>query len=111
MFGGTSYQRIVMETMAEMPIVVEKIHEHLTPPHTLVELSLAGVHHFCAFYDTDGSMPYTHAKDVAQMMRTVKPYCVWDAILWPAPDEDEVHFIDQMIAVLEAVVPGGAACT
>ncbi|KAJ7445915.1 hypothetical protein FB451DRAFT_1568023 [Mycena latifolia] len=102
-------QALLLALMSQQPIAFDKLDALPMAPHTLVELNLAGIHAFCKFPDANRSMPYAQAKDVAQMMRTVEPHCVWDEN-WIPPDEGEPHFIDEMITVFDAVPPGGTAC-
>ncbi|KAJ7649599.1 hypothetical protein B0H17DRAFT_1270739 [Mycena rosella] len=102
-------------------------------PRSLVELKLAGIYILTKFADNNDNMPYANAKDVAQMLRKVKPHCVWSED-WEVnkvgekrepedgeegepeddeeeyDDEPEVHIIDQLIGVFEAVPPEGSLC-
>ncbi|KAJ7215353.1 hypothetical protein GGX14DRAFT_562570 [Mycena pura] len=60
----------------------------LTPPHTLTELRLAGIHAFILFPDNDGTLSYEQAKDVERLLKMVRPYCKWDK-RWGAPPPPE----------------------
>ncbi|KAJ7483368.1 hypothetical protein FB451DRAFT_1439283 [Mycena latifolia] len=84
----------IAEIMAEVPIDFNVVNpknldpEKLTPPHTLTELRLAGIHAFILFPDNDGTLSYEQAKEVERLLRMVRPYCVWDE-KWGAPPPPE----------------------
>ncbi|KAJ7862079.1 hypothetical protein B0H13DRAFT_2567584 [Mycena leptocephala] len=85
-------QRTFMaQIMAEIPIDFNVVNPKnldpmkLTPPHTLTELGLAGIHAFVLFPDTDGTLPYEKAKEVERLLRMMRPYCEWDEKKWGAP--------------------------
>lgn len=111
--------------LAETPIDLAALDKVPTVPHILVELNLAGMHTFLKFHDANASKPYAQTKDVARMLRMVKPHCVWGD-KWarnppPMPpmekgedeeedeeeEEEELDFIDEVIRVFDAVPPGG----
>ncbi|KAJ7468150.1 hypothetical protein FB451DRAFT_1369167 [Mycena latifolia] len=84
----------IAEIMAEVPIDFNVVNpknldpEKLTPPHTLTELRLAGIHAFILFPDNDGTLSYEQAKEVERLLRMLRPYCVWDE-KWGAPPPPE----------------------
>ncbi|KAJ7485644.1 hypothetical protein FB451DRAFT_1168883 [Mycena latifolia] len=84
----------IAEIMAEVPIDFNVVNpknldpEKLTPPHTLTELRLAGIHAFILFPDSDGTLSYEQAKEVERLLRMVRPYCEWDE-KWGAPPPPE----------------------
>ncbi|KAJ6459406.1 hypothetical protein DFH09DRAFT_1383610 [Mycena vulgaris] len=62
----------------------------VTPPHTLTELRLAGIHAFVLFPDNDGTLPYEMVKEVERLLRTVRSYCEWDE-KWGGPPPPPEH--------------------
>ncbi|KAJ7663087.1 hypothetical protein DFH06DRAFT_1471139 [Mycena polygramma] len=108
LFGGSGDPRILLAALfPPIPLAFEAIHASPTAPSTLVELRLAGIHALIAHPDGNGSMPYDQAKDTERLLRVVKPYCKWSD-KWVF-NEGDTHIIDEMIAVFEAVPPGGTA--
>ncbi|KAF8175913.1 hypothetical protein K438DRAFT_1979421 [Mycena galopus ATCC 62051] len=74
------------ELLATSPINHVVLSKVVAVPHTLVELRMAGIHTYCAMHDVDASVPYEQARDVARLLRMVKPYCIWDEERWPGED-------------------------
>ncbi|KAJ6603739.1 hypothetical protein B0H10DRAFT_2229707 [Mycena sp. CBHHK59/15] len=92
--------------LAQTPLVFEKF-DGIPTPNSLIELGLRGVHDFIKFPDGNGTIEYEQAKEFGRLMQKGKKFCVWDEKSWPPPEHGEERFIDEVIAVFEAVPPGG----
>ncbi|KAJ7729950.1 hypothetical protein B0H16DRAFT_223353 [Mycena metata] len=105
--GSGDIQSIMTALMNSVPIDIAAIEAHKTVPPTLAQLRLSGIYIFSKHPDVNGCMKYEDAKEVERLLRLVKPYCYWDPEKWIAPDEGELHFMDEMIQVFATVPPGG----
>ncbi|KAJ6517546.1 hypothetical protein C8R47DRAFT_1087596, partial [Mycena vitilis] len=104
LFGGSGN---LLAALVPIPLAFDAINASPTARSALVELRLAGIHALLAHPDGNGSMPYNQTKDTERLLRLVKPYCKWSD-KWVF-NEGDTHIIDEMIAVFEAVPPGGTA--
>ncbi|KAJ7727997.1 hypothetical protein DFH07DRAFT_945807 [Mycena maculata] len=79
-------ERMKAKVETDSPIDLKLLDSLVSCPRSLNELNLSGIHAFCRFPDANGSMSYVQAKEVARMLRMVRPYCVWGENWIPPAD-------------------------
>ncbi|KAJ7728545.1 hypothetical protein B0H16DRAFT_1777689 [Mycena metata] len=87
MLGMLDRADFIAQMMGEIPILFDKVEAHATPPHTLKELRIGGIHSFLKLADNNDSVGYEQAKEIAAVMRKAKPYCEWGDNWGPTPEE------------------------
>ncbi|KAJ6548651.1 hypothetical protein B0H19DRAFT_1265458 [Mycena capillaripes] len=103
--GRPNLMASMAAVMEQMPIDVQLLQPHVmsTPPHTLTELGLAGIHTLIKFPDNDDNLPHEKTKEMERLLRMVNEWMAGSLQM------DKFIFMDEMIALFEAVPPGGGS--